>query len=131
MKFLLAVVLFMCFVSSFAQTQAEMNIDAIKSYEKSDKELNDIYKQILNRYKSDTIFIKNLKSSQKIWITFRDAELKMKFPEKIKGFYGSIQPVCVSGYLEKLTRERTLTLKAWLDGYIEGDACNGSIKNND
>lgn len=131
MKFLNILIFALSTLLSNAQTQAEMNIAAIDSYHKTDKQLNDIYKQILVKYKSDTIFIKNLKASQRIWITFRDAELKMKFPEKVEGFYGSIHPVCVAGYLEKLTRQRILTLSAWIDGYIEGDACNGSIKNND
>jgi uncharacterized protein YecT (DUF1311 family) len=105
-----------------------MNGAASTAYEKADKELNVLYKEIVAAYRSDTIFLKNLKTSQKIWISFRDAELKMKFPERPCRFYGSIHPVCVSGYLEKLTRERIRTLKEWLDGAIEGEACNGSVK---
>jgi uncharacterized protein YecT (DUF1311 family) len=128
MRFLLALVLAFYFLNGQSQTQNEMNGAASTAYEKADKELNVLYKEIVAAYRSDTIFLKNLKTSQKIWISFRDAELKMKFPERPGRFYGSIHPVCVSGYLEKLTRERIRTLKEWLDGAIEGEACNGSVK---
>ena len=114
----------------YSQTQTDMNNDAYNSYQKVDKELNETYKKILTEYKSDSVFIKNLRTSQKIWISFRDAELKMKFPEREPGYYGSMQPMCVSAYLEQLTRERISTLKIWLDGIEEGDGCSGSVKTN-
>ena len=128
MKFILAILI--CFSCSigFAQTQLEMNQQANDSYKKVNKELNEIYKQILIEYKTDTVFIKNLKSSQRIWITFRDAELKVKYPERETEYYGSIHPVCVANYLEKLTRERINTLKVWITGIEEGDCCSGSVK---
>ncbi len=119
------------FLTGFSQTQYEMNKMAIGSFEQADKELNAVFKEILTVYKVDTIFIKNFKASQPIWITFRDAELKMKFPERPDNFYGSIHPVCIAGYLEKLTRERIKNLKVWLDGAMEGDACNGSVKSKE
>jgi len=113
---------------SYGQTQAEMSNKAYAIYQKADKELNAVYKNILLKYKSDTGFLKNLKNSQRIWITFRDAELKMKYPEREPGFYGSIHPMCRANYLEKLTRERTETLREWLKEVAEGDACSGSIQ---
>jgi uncharacterized protein YecT (DUF1311 family) len=128
MKYIL--IIFIAFISltEFSQTQGDMNEKANESYKKADKELNDIYKTILNDYKSDTIFIRNLKASQRIWITFRDAELKVKYPETEPGHYGSVYPMCVSIYLERLTRERIKTLKEWIDGIEEGDVCIGSVK---
>ncbi len=74
-----------------------MNDEASNSYKQADKELNDIYKTILSEYKSDTIFIKNLKASQRIWISFRDAELKVKYPENESGMGVFIQ--CVFQYI--------------------------------
>jgi uncharacterized protein YecT (DUF1311 family) len=82
----------------------------------------------LKEYKSDTEFIKNLKASQIIWIKFRDSEMKVKFPDREVGYYGSIQPVCRYSYLEKLTKIRTNDLKVWLTGIEEGDVCSGSVK---
>lgn len=112
----------------FAQTQAEMDKQASNSYQEADKELNEVYQRILVEYKTDTAFVKNLKASQHIWISFRDAELKMKYPNREVGYYGSIHLVCVASYLELLTRERIRTLKEWLVGSDEVDACGGSVK---
>ena len=42
---------------SFGQTQAEMNQEAYAAYQKADKELNDVYKNILVEYKSDPAFV--------------------------------------------------------------------------
>jgi uncharacterized protein YecT (DUF1311 family) len=100
------------------------------SYKKTDKKLNEVYQAILKEYKSDTEFIKNLRASQRIWITFRDAEVKVKFPDREDGYYGSIHPLCVSLYLEDLTKDRISTLNLWLKGSEEGDGCSGSIKTN-
>ena len=104
-----------------------MNKKAFAAYEKADKELNDVYRDILAAYKSDTAFIYNLRASQRIWITFRDAELNMKYPEREAGDYGSLHPLCRANYLGELTRDRIVTLRKWLLGAEEGDACSGSI----
>ena len=128
MRYLLTILIAIISLSGFSQTQLEMNNEASDSYKKADKELNAVYKAILNEYKSDTIFVKNLKASQKIWIAFRDAELRVKYPETEPGYYGSVYSLCVSSYLEKLTRERIKTLQQWIDGIEEGDVCSGSIK---
>ena len=113
---------------SFSQTQLELNQESDKSFRKADKELNLVYQKILTEYKSDVEFIKNLKASQKIWIQFRDAEIKMKFPNREEGYYGSIHPLCWNNYLEYLTRERIKTLKIWINGIEEGDLCSGTVK---
>ena len=113
---------------SSAQTQVELNEQEHKRYLKTDSELNSIYQHILKEYASDTAFVKNLKVSQKLWIQFRDAEMKMKYPDREPGYYGSVQPMCWSIYLTQLTEDRIKTLKQWLDGIEEGDVCAGSTK---
>ena len=75
-----------------AQTQAEMNKTAGDNYAKADKQLNNIYKKIISDYKNDAVFIKNFKVAQRLWLQFRDAELKARYPERPAGYYGSIQP---------------------------------------
>ena len=115
-------------VTCLAQTQAEMSQDANELFQSADKELNDIYNQILTEYKKDKVFIDNLKKAQRIWIQFRNAELNMKFPAYPGNHYGSIQPMCRAFFLKELTENRTETLKAWLEGIEEGDACSGSVK---
>lgn len=102
---------------------------ASEEYRKADIELNNVYQKILIEYKSDSIFIDRLKKTQSIWISYRDAELEMKFPAENKQLeYGSIYPMCVSIFLKELTEERTEKLKVWLNGIEEGDMCLGSVK---
>ena len=113
---------------AFGQTQLEMNQEEQNKYLKADKKLNNVYNQILKEYKSDTEFIKNLKIAQRIWIQFRDAEMKLKYPDREQGYYGSIHPMCLSIYLTELTEERTKKLKMWLLGIEEEDDCSGSVK---
>lgn len=114
----------------FGQTQAEMNEQAHAIYLKADKELNAVYQQILKEYADDKDFIESLKSSQRLWVTFRDAEMKMKYPHP-REYYGSVFPMCWNNYMAELTQERTKKLRIWLAGIEEGDVCGGSLKLKD
>ncbi len=124
------IILFLTFnLTCSSQSQSEMNINANTEYKKSDIELNKVYQKILTEYKSDSIFIDRLKKTQRIWISYRDAELEMKFPADNKQLeYGSVYPMCVSYFLKEMTEERTEKLKVWLIGIEEGDVCSGSVK---
>lgn len=117
-------------INCFSQTQAEMNQQAYASYNKADKKLNTVYQKILVKYKTDKLFVANLKKSQRIWISFRDAEMDMKYPNYPNQNYGSIHPTCRAVYLTELTESRIKTLNVWLNGIKEGDACSGSVKTN-
>jgi uncharacterized protein YecT (DUF1311 family) len=122
---------FICLTISnqtIGQTQLEMNQEEQNKFFKADDELNLVYNNILKEYKSDGEFIKNFKNAQRIWIQFRDAEMKSKYPDREQGHYGSIHPACRSIYLTELTQERTKKIKIWLTGIKEGDACSGSVK---
>jgi uncharacterized protein YecT (DUF1311 family) len=125
-------ILFMIFAGSevFCQTQTKMNLDAKSKFDLADKQLNDIYKRILNDYKEDIKFTEQLRVSQRIWIQFRDAEMLVKFPEKDASYYGSVFSMCWYSYKEELTSERIKRLRLWLIGTDEGDVCSGSIKFN-
>jgi uncharacterized protein YecT (DUF1311 family) len=111
-----------------AQTQMEMNQDAAGEFKAADKELNAIYQQILEDYADDDVFLANLKEAQRCWIDFRDAQLKMKYPDREPGYYGSIQPVCEMTYLTELTQDRIKTLNVWIEGVEEGNLCGGTVK---
>uniref|UniRef100_UPI004049CE50 lysozyme inhibitor LprI family protein n=1 Tax=Flavobacterium sp. TaxID=239 RepID=UPI004049CE50 len=128
MKNLRTLLILIISMNCFSQTQAEMNKEAYAEFNKSNKQLNEIYQTILSEYKSDTIFVKNLKKSQRLWIQFRDAEMDMKFPNDLDKIDGSMQPTCRSFYLKELSDKRIETLKEWVGGTEEGDACNGSVK---
>jgi uncharacterized protein YecT (DUF1311 family) len=110
------------------QTGGEMNQQAHVSYQRADKELNAVYQKIVVNYKNDPAFIASLKAAQRLWIQFRDAELKMKYPQREQGYYGTVYPMCYSAYKEELTRQRIKTLQQWLEGAEEGDVCAGSVK---
>lgn len=114
-------------VMAQAQTQAEMNKLAADGYKKATRELDSVYQRIFEKYSGDETFLKALKESQANWLVFRASELKMKYPPREPGYYGSIHSMCVSLYMEELTRIRTKSLKLWLAGTDEGDACAGTI----
>ena len=126
------IILFLIFnFTCFSQSQFEINKEANKEYKKADIALHSMYQKILSEYNSDSIFINRLKKTQRIWITYRDAELGMKFPSENKqAEYGSVYPMCVSSFLEKLTKERTQKLKVWVIGINEGNICSGSVRLN-
>ena len=110
-------------------TQDDETKAAIKEYKLVEGELNQVFSKVLTVYKSDVEFIKNIKESQDLWIKFRAAELKAKFPEG--GEYGSVYTMCVSDFLTEMTNERITTLKLWLKGTYEGDVCSGSVRINE
>jgi len=122
--------LFLTFnLSVFSQTQLEMNNEANNKYKKADAKLNSIYQRVLDEYKLDTLFVDQLKKSQRIWIEFRNAELELKYPAENKQIeYGSTHPMCVALYLKELTEIRTKRLKIWINGTEQGDLCAGSVK---
>ena len=127
-KIISIITLVLITIFSFSQTQGQLNDDAQNEFEKADKELNKIYNTILKSYRSDTVFIKNLKRSQKLWVQLRDVEMIVKFPDREHKYYGSVLPMCWSLYKEELTRRRINELSVWLNGVEEGDVCTGSVK---
>ncbi|MCO4292715.1 DUF1311 domain-containing protein [Solitalea sp. MAHUQ-68] len=105
-----------------------MNEKAAREYQKTDKELNIVYQKILKEYSEDIVFVKNLKTAQRIWVQFRDAEMLAKYPDRDEGYYGSMQPMCWNMYKTELTLDRIKKLKIWLAGIEDGDGCSGSVK---
>lgn len=110
-----------------AQSQAAMDACAAQGLSAADKELNQVYQQVLKKYTANKVFIAKLKAAQKAWLAFRDAELAARFPED-KSQYGTAYPMCANNELEAMTRQRTEQLKQWLKGAQEGDVCAGSYQ---
>jgi len=129
-KLLCSIILIFIAGYSFAQTQLEMNEAEHKKYLQADKELNHVYQSILKAYKQDAAFIKALKASQRLWIEFRDAEMKMMYPDREPYYYGSMHPMCWSIYKTELTNERIKKLKMWLTQQEDVSSCTSSIKYN-
>lgn len=124
-----SIVMLLAICHSPAQTQTEMNEDACAKYKKADAEMNAVYRQVLDKYKSETAFVAKFKTAQRAWIAFRDAHLESVYPEPNKlQAYGSVNPMCRCAVLAELTAERTKQLKLWLSGAEEGDVCSGSVR---
>lgn len=122
------VLLAMALVGLHAQTQGDMNKDAAASFRAADDAMNTTYRKVLQEYAGDEAFIARAKEAQRCWLAFRDAQLKMKYPEREPRHEGSIQPMCEANYLAELTRERNTALQAWVGGTQEGDLCAGSVR---
>jgi uncharacterized protein YecT (DUF1311 family) len=129
MKHLVTALFITISFSSFSQTQHDVHVVLSEAYEKSDKELNQVYQKLLQEYKSDTAFIVALTKAQRLWTAYRDAQIEMRFPAMNKQLqYGSVYPVCNLSMLKELTDQRTEELRHWLIGEEEGDMCQGALK---
>ena len=100
-----------------AQDQATMNACAGKDFDKADKALNDVYRQINARLKDDAATKKLLVDAQKSWIAFRDSECTFQSSASVGG---SIYPLLVANCRTGLTNDRVKQLKAYLSCQ-EGD----------
>ncbi|WP_304898417.1 lysozyme inhibitor LprI family protein [Methylicorpusculum sp.] len=110
-----------------AQTQLDINHCGSLDFQSADKELNAVYKAVLEQHKTNIKFLEKLKAAQRAWLKWRDAEMEAVYPEKdAPSYYGSSFPACRNTQLSNLTQERTKQLQKWLDGVEEGDVCSGS-----
>jgi len=108
--------------SVHAQTQAEMNGQARKDFERADAELNKIYQSLLAKL-ADTEAKNKLRESQRAWIAFRDAEAVF-FADQFRG--GSAAPVLRWGSMTQTTEQRIKQLKA--DFPDDGDSSNKTLQ---
>ena len=106
-------------------TQRALNECAAGDLRESDKELNNIYQELLEKHKSDSMFVNDLKTAQRAWVAYRDAHLRSRYPADDKRASGSARPMCEALILKRLTEERINLLKEMNDP-VEGDVCNPS-----
>lgn len=101
--------------SSVAQTQAEMNQEAGKELTKADAQLNKLYKKVLEQRTDDPEFTEALKESQRAWLKFVEAQMKMLFHvkegESPREVYGSSYPTEYAGAKTALIEARIEQLK--------------------
>jgi len=91
------------------QVQSEMNICAGLSYERADKKLNQLYRQLLP--KLSPARRQKLITAQQAWVKFRDTSCEF---ERSAYEGGSIAPTIQAGCWEKLTLQRTQEIQAYL-----------------
>lgn len=97
--------------------QMQMNKCAYEDFKKADKALNKIYKALGQQNKNDKTYLANLKSSQLLWIKFRDAELNLVFScaeENKRICFGSMYPLLYNSEKETITKARTKVLQSYL-----------------
>jgi uncharacterized protein YecT (DUF1311 family) len=75
----------------------------------AERELNATYQGIVKKYADDPAFIGRLRTAQRAWVKFRDAQLEMRFPPS--DLVGSARPMCYASYKAELTQARTRKLK--------------------
>ena len=98
-------------VSAFAQTQLDMNVDAIRAYKKVDKELNLVYKQVIGKMSEQEKT--NLKTAQRKWIKMKESSCT-KEAAKYEG--GSMYAMIYHDCLAIKTKKRITELKKMLIG---------------
>ena len=114
-----------------AMNQKDMNQCASIDYKKAESEMHRVIKEIQNLYKDKTKFLANLEKSQKNWETQIQLDLNLKYPNAEEPmYYGSVFPMCYSGYKTRLTLQRIAFLKEWLKGSTEGEVSSGSVDKN-
>jgi uncharacterized protein YecT (DUF1311 family) len=97
-----------------AQSQSEMNREAAEEADAADKELNQVYKELMATLDDEGKAL--LKASQRAWIAYRDAECAFAADE-VRG--GSMAPLLYSTQMTALTDERTAVLLERLEGVEE------------
>jgi uncharacterized protein YecT (DUF1311 family) len=95
-------------------SQVELNACADAELAKADAALNDAYRLVVNRMVDDPLFVKKLRSAQRAWVGFRDAELEARFAcaeENVRQCWGSMYPMLWNARKAELTKERTRQLR--------------------
>ena len=111
-----------------AMSQRDMNQCAGIDYKKAESELHRVIKEVQRLYKGETKFLTNLEKSQQNWEIQLELDLNLKYPKADEPmYYGSVFPMCYSGYKMRLTLQRIAFLKEWLKGSTEGEVCSGSV----
>jgi len=92
-----------------AQSQQEMNRQAQDEADAEDRQLNIVYKQVVADLDEEGKVL--LKTSQRAWLAYRDAEAKFA-ADAMRG--GSAAPLLYFSSIATLTKQRTELLKNYL-----------------
>lgn len=107
-----------------AQTQLDLNQCYCDEYQRADADLNKVYQKLLSVNAREQEFTEKLKTAQRAWIVFRDAQLESLYPATTdpRAQYGSVYPMCYCLAQKEMTVQRADQLKRMLNSK-EGDAC--------
>ncbi len=96
-------------LAAHAQTQAQMNNQALAEFKKSDAELNKAYAKVMARL--DDEGKEKLKTAQRAWIAFRDAQAELD-ADISRG--GTMVPLLRSSSMTDSTQARIRQLQDYL-----------------
>ena len=103
-------------------SQLELNACAQDALENADKALNNTYQTLLKRAASNPAFVRNLRTAQRAWLAFRDADMQARFTLSTncttadpRMCWGSMYPLLYLGTKARLTQERTRHLEEMLE----------------
>ncbi|GLS40413.1 hypothetical protein GCM10010869_60100 [Mesorhizobium tianshanense] len=94
-----------------AKDQPALNACADAAFKKSDKKLNELYKQIEVRLKDDADSKKLLVQAQRDWVKFRDAECSF---QTTGAAGGSMMPMLVAQCMDSLAQSRVKDFEGYL-----------------
>lgn len=93
--------------AAVAQTQMQMNADALADFKRTDKALTVVFNHVAQGLPPVTR--KKLQAAEKAWAAFRDAEAGFSASMKVEG--GSLYPTAYNDARTDLTRQRIKRLK--------------------
>jgi len=105
--------------SVLAQSQAEMNRQAVEALELAEANMEKVYRQILKEHAGEKSFLADLKEAQKAWRRYVEFHLKTMFPlkegEDPTFIYGSIYHLEFAGAKATMVEQRTGQLKLLIE----------------
>jgi uncharacterized protein YecT (DUF1311 family) len=108
---LLFAFLALCLPTAHGQSQSEMNRQAEADFVSADAALNKAYQKLVT--KLDEQSVAKLKTAQRAWIAFRDAQAALAADVAARG--GSMAPMIYAGTRATLTKVRTKDLEKLLE----------------
>jgi uncharacterized protein YecT (DUF1311 family) len=105
-----------------AQTTVDMNECTGKMLEAADKDLNATYQAVLKKWADVPAVVSSVRSAQRAWITYRDADLSARFADAgDAATRGTAYPAARAMYQASLERERSARLCEYLRGASYGE----------
>lgn len=98
------------------ETQTDMNRCAYADYEKTDAELNRLYKQLREK-NGDTA---QLEAAERAWLAYRDQECDFETASEAGG---SIRPMLQAACMKAMTERRNADLRRLLKCQDDGATC--------
>lgn len=104
-----------------AQTQAEMNECAGRDANRTEAELNAVYKQLLAKAATGPKdAVAKIKAAERAWLAYRDAYMEAMFPAADKqAEYGSMYPMNFAMTKDRITGLQVQALRDILESYSE------------